>query len=49
MTGPTKLMVCLKMTVGTCQDASSFKFSIDYLITDKGHEKTTPDFLIPLY
>ena len=32
-----------------CQDASSFKISIIYLITDKGHEKTTSEFFFILY
>ena len=35
--------------VTCCPDASSFKFSIIYNITDKGHERTTSDFLVSLY
>ena len=32
----------------TCQNASSFKFSIINYILDKGHEKTTSNFLVTL-
>ena len=34
---------------GSCQDASSFKFSIINNIHNRGHEKTTSDFLVTLY